>query len=718
MFEEILDNIKTEATTVGAQKRFQLKQRAKTIEELQQRAGKIKGSESISNLLTKKDKMGRPYLSDYMEKLNALEDLQTNQYINPKTNKPFTPKEWLAVPATTRSKARDPETFKSKKAEYQKQYMKARKKADPKFAEMQKDIRKKEYFEKATKKTSPIGKGKGVLLLENNRLLQYMNTAYKKQNKNLKGTDKIPEFEEIFEKGKFVGMRDNKAGINYYHAGYKGELGPKSKLITSHPDYKNLKKLTRLASEFNKSMPNKTIASYFDAYDRVPTTGELANFLTRDKKYISKYSKQAMSTNPLEVHHTLGVEKKPTKGLQLTLRDRNNAAGSVVDQFNNGSLTKQEATQQLKKLNVRYKLPGTKEYIGAKAISPEQSVKTAKQRVTKLFNQRLRENPKLAEDIAKRFNITKGGQIVLTSGVDVTQINKLFPEVGNFIKSFGGDVGQLFKKFGASKMGKVFAAIGAPLEVGFIALDVQPGLRGDIEGIKRNFAESYDFVPGVSKAIGAKEYREELASKTDDPNILTGISQFEEQKKYNDLRNESLKLIEEINQATQGGRLSPSGINLQKLERLQVIDNEMRNIISKSKQFDPSQKGIDAIRDALYKMNVERTAEQKQKMFTGPRGSSQNPYYTSPLLDLPGQYQPGVYQQAVDQLGQDFAQDISSELAEEMKKQQLPLGYYRDPKNLPEIQKTILDRTYPARYGTFKDGGLAALDEYKDYDRS
>jgi len=423
MFEEILDNIKTEATTVGAQRRFQLKQRAKTIEELQQRAGKIKGSESISNLLTKTDKMGRPYLSDYMEKLNALEDLQTNQYLNPKTNKPFTPKEWLAASATTRGKARDPETFKSKKAEYQKQYMKARKKADPKFAEMQKDIRKKEYFEKATKKTSPLGKGKGVLLLENNRLLQYMNTAYKKQNKNLKGTDKIPEFEEIFEKGKFVGMRDNKAGTNYYHAGYKGELGPKSKLITSHPDYKNLKNLTRLASEFNKSMPNKTIASYFDAYDRVPTTGELANFLTRDKKYISQYSKQAMSTNPLEVHHTLGVEKKPTKGLQLTLRDKNNAAGSVVDQFNNGSLTKQEATQQLKKLNVRYKLPGTKEYIGAKAISPKQSVKTARQRVTNLFNKAIKENPKLAKDIAKRFNLTTA------SGVPVDAMYQLGKEV-------------------------------------------------------------------------------------------------------------------------------------------------------------------------------------------------------------------------------------------------------------------------------------------------
>jgi len=475
MFEKILDKLQTQITEApNPQRKFQLTQKTKTMEGLKQKASQIKGSGLISNLLTKTDKMGRPYLSDYMEKLNALEDLQTNQYINSKTNKPFTPKEWIEAPATTRSKARDPETFKSKKAEYQKQYMKERKIADPSFAEMQKDIRKKQYFEKATKKAAPLGKGKGVLLLENNRLLQYMNTAFKKQSKNLKGTDKFSEFEEIIENGRFVGMRDNKAGINYYHAGYKGELGPKSKLITSHPDYKNLKNLTRLASKFNKSMPNKTIASYFDAYDRVPTTGELANFLTKDKKYISQYSKQAMSKNPLEIHHRLGVEKQPTKSLQLTLQDRNNAAGSVVDQFNNGSLTKQEATQQLKKLNVRYKLPGTKEYIGAAEISPEQSARVAKQRVTNLFNQAVKENPKLAYEIAKRFDITKGGQ-KLYSGMPVdamydigrTIVTKDLPAIGKGITKYGAPV--------LKTAGKALGILAAPIAAYDIGTAIQEG---------------------------------------------------------------------------------------------------------------------------------------------------------------------------------------------------------------------------------------------------
>jgi len=316
----------------------------------------------------------------------------------------------------------------------------------------------------------------------------------------------------------------------------------------------------------------------------------------------------------------------------------------------------------------------------------------------------------------------KGGIGVLNStfnsGLNLNKISEVFPEVTNFIKAFGGDTGQLIRKFGATKIGKVLGVLGLPAEILFLALDAQPAIRGDIEGFKRNLDETYGFIPGVSKAIGAKEYREELAEATDDPRVLTFLSQFEQQKKYNDLRNESIRLIEEIDQATQGGRLPPSGINLQKLERLRVIDNELRNITYKAgEQFDPDQGGIDAAKEGLKRMNIEQEAAQKQTILKGPRGGA-NPYYTNPLLDLPGQYQPNVYQQAVRQFGQDFVQDISSELAEEKKKQERGLDYYRDPKNLPEIQKTILDRTYPARYGTFKEGGLATLDEYKDYDKS
>ena len=95
---------------------------------------KVEGSELIESLKKKKDVLGRPYISSYQEKLKILEDLQKNKYINPKTNKAFTPQEWLDASATTRSKYRDPEAFLEKKKEYQKKYM-AEKKKDPTYKE-------------------------------------------------------------------------------------------------------------------------------------------------------------------------------------------------------------------------------------------------------------------------------------------------------------------------------------------------------------------------------------------------------------------------------------------------------------------------------------------------------------------------------------------------------------------------------------------------------
>lgn len=297
-----------------------------------------------------------------------------------------------------------------------------------------------------------------------------------------------------------------------------------------------------------------------------------------------------------------------------------------------------------------------------------------------------------------------------SSGPNLNMINKLYPEVGNFIKSFGGDVGQLFKKFGASKMGKVFAAIGVPLEVGFIALDMQPGLTGDVEQIKRNFAESYGFIPGVSKAIGAKEYREELTEATDDPNILTAISQFEGQKKYEDLNKEYDQLTEELNKATQGGKIAPTGINIQKARRLEQITNEINKIATDEPEFSPNKRGVKALGDALYRMDLKRKERQRKI------AQRKQPLYISPVLPLPDQFKTQTYQQAAQQFGPTVGEIFAPEIQSEQTK--LPYRFYYDEKYRPQIEKYVKDALYPKDVGTFKEGGLAALDEYKDYDRS
>ena len=414
-FKKIISETEKSIATAKPVRKYQLKQRLKVLEALQAEAKTIKGAKDIEKLILKKDKFGRPFFSEYQEKLKLLKDLQEKKYIDPKTNKPFTPKEWLSPTKpdgtkyseksinTFRSKFRDPDTFKKRKAEYQKSFM-AEKKKDPEFRKKYKEARTEEYFKKAGKKFQvDKGAGKGVLQFQDNKLLGYLVTAAKKQKKNLKGKDQTPQFEEVIKDKKFAGVKDNKTGITYHHARYKGPLGPMDKLITSHPEFDNVKDLTKIADNFKRSLPNATIASYFAKFDRVPTNAELYNFLSKDPKFVSKYSQQAMATNPLELHHRLGVEVEPTKSLQLTPRIKNNTAGVIVEDFKKGNISKDEAAKQLKKINVRVKLPGTKSYIGAKEIEPTQAVGAAKREVSKMFLDRIKKDPNVVNQIVERF---------------------------------------------------------------------------------------------------------------------------------------------------------------------------------------------------------------------------------------------------------------------------------------------------------------------------
>ena len=55
------------------------------------------------------------------------------------------------------------------------------------------------------------------------------------------------------------------------------------------------------------------------------------NYLTRDPR--SKPS--AFKRNALEIHHRGLMAKSPTKNLQLTLWDKNNAATSIIKDYKN-----------------------------------------------------------------------------------------------------------------------------------------------------------------------------------------------------------------------------------------------------------------------------------------------------------------------------------------------------------------------------------------------
>ena len=371
----------------------------------------VEGEELISYLKDKKDRLGRPNISEYQEKLKILKELQEKQYINPKTKKPFTPKEWLELYPANRTKFRNLETFLKKKREYQKDYMK-RKKKDPEFREKFLTKKKELYYrtERKKPKFTQIKKGYAALMEERNRLLNYMYMASKDN----------PNYKEIIKDGSFVGIKDKQNGVNYYEAGYEGKLGKNSKLITSHPSFENTKNLLKLAREFKTSLPNKAISSYFSSYERVPTLAEMQNFLQADPRFVSKMSPQYFKTNPLHLHHQISITDSPTEKISLLLQDRNDQAGKKMIEFKKGNITEKQLNSDLKKLNTRYYI--NNKPIGAKETLPKTQLKTAKTQVTKLFNKRLAENPKLIEEMTRTLGIlgcpgkAMGGRIGFQEG--------------------------------------------------------------------------------------------------------------------------------------------------------------------------------------------------------------------------------------------------------------------------------------------------------------
>ena len=355
------------------------------------------------------------------------------------SERPFTLDEWLnAGPERRKIGRMSKEEYlnyrnvaKGKIKEFKK---KEKKRLTPQEYEEKYLIRGREQSIGKPKGRTLLKPGRGVLLSDNNVLLNFMSTAARKQAKS-----KNKKFIDVLEKGKFVGVKDVDKGITYYHDQYKGKLSDTKKLITSHPDFNNTKNLKIFAKRFKYSMPSETIGSYFAEYKRVPTMGELGNFLTRaginlndskelvDKKLklVAKYSDQAMQTNPLHLHHTLNVEGAPTKGIMLSLQDRNDAAGKVVRNFNEGNIDKIEATKQLKKINTAALLG--KEVVGAKTDVPlDRQLASATRRVNKMFFDALKQRPDIVEAIAKRFGIP--GKVTAGALAGFLSFNAISPQ--------------------------------------------------------------------------------------------------------------------------------------------------------------------------------------------------------------------------------------------------------------------------------------------------
>jgi hypothetical protein len=467
-------------------RRYQLKNTLQFINKLKKEASSVKGSKKIENLILKKDQLGRRFFSDYLEKLNALKDLQKGEYKDIKTGKVYSPEEWISLDATTRGKMRDPESFLGKKSKYQREYMSSKKK-DPEFLEEFKLRKKEEYYSKERKKrekTKLSDNGRGVLLERRNNLLGYMSEAAKRGN---------PDFKEIIKDGKFLGVKDVANNVNYYEAGYKGKLGKNSKLINSHPDYDNLEALNTLANRFKRETPNKAISSYFSAYERVPTYSEMYNFLQADPRFMKNISPRFFQTNALHKHHLISVTDSPTNKIMLLLQDKNDQAGKRMEEFKKGIITEDKLNKELKKLNARYVVNGKP--LGAALTSPETQLKTAKTQTTKLFKQKLSENPNLVQEMTDRIGVQLLGTIGCSNTAQVSPRDKL-TRVKN---SIGGRIG--FKE-GSSCVEKGKKKI----EEGKIG-------KSELNAVERSLEQSGKMTPAAQKFFTAAKTAARVGGK-------------------------------------------------------------------------------------------------------------------------------------------------------------------------------------------------------------
>ena len=547
------------------------------------------------------------------------------------TTKPFTLDEWLNAGPERRKIGRmnkeqylEYRTKMSKSAKAFKKKEKAR--LSPSEYDQKYLIPKREKELSKARKSSKVAPGRNVLIGQDNLLLGYMSNAAKKQNK-IGGPKK---FIDILEDGKFVGVRDVAANVNYYYAAYNGKTkidGVRNKYITDHPDYKGAKLLKAAANRFKYDLPNDTIGSYFNEYKRIPRMGELANFLIRanikvgDAKdvverklnLLSKYSSRAMTANPLHLHHMLSVEANPTKKLQLRLADQNDLAGKVVERYKNKSIDKPTAIRELKNLNVTAALDGKLE--GAKEnITPKNQVAVAKRRVNQMFNEAIRTRPQLIEDIAKRIDLNK----------EIRLIKKEARKVGVTLNNFAGVVD--FSQAGIEFSPQVQKALDKVLKFGATTLR---GLGKGAIVLDPMFA-AYDFATAIDKGASGK-----------DAGIYAGQRFFEGLANLPDLAASGIKYGSDFLQGKRGDDLKfEQGVlyepwdfaqrNLEEKLEAMPKSQKLRNIANRD--FDV---GIGAGMRMVDDMEIPASRDEIEKERQQYLKSQLGPYYKYGIETLP-----------------------------------------------------------------------------------
>ena len=317
-----------------------------------------------------------------------------------------------------------------------------------------------------------------------NKLINFLKIAADKQ-KNNNVPLKERTFISVFDKGKFVGVRDVRANTLYTHIDYKGKR--KGTSIALHPSQDEVLSFLKEAKKFKFEKPDRLLGSYFSKYERVPTYSEIYNFFNRDRNAPIKSFKQ----NALEIHHRNLIEKMPDAKFQLVTMRKNTEANRILNALNNKQITKKEADAALKKLGVN--LQG----MGKKDITTGKSIASAKRETVKLFKDALKENPNIADDIAKKLQIKEQFLKNLE--------NKKFNKVADVIvkASREGGFGEVIQTICKRKTKKEGGRVPFSTGSGCPAADQDP--KGFLKSVSDNpqLAKFFKSAPGQKAATAA-----------------------------------------------------------------------------------------------------------------------------------------------------------------------------------------------------------------------
>ena len=294
--------------------------------------------------------------------------------------------------------------------------------------------KQKKYMKITQERKGPVGYKSvpNVFRGDKNGLLRWLKLAAEKKN---------PNYTLWYKDGEVAGVFDKKADTIWRTHTITTEFpNKKHKSIHKHKDFNKVhgkNGFFDMAKKFRYSSPDTVLGRYFVEYGKIPSYSEIYNFLTRPNSKAT-----AKGYNALHKHHTSLVKGLPSKNIQLTLWDRNLNAENLLKRFNTINDPNYKNTEwmdkELKKLNVRMKV--SNKMLGAAETTLSSQLSKMKETVTKLFQTKLKENPKLVENLMKHLEIIKNAK----GPGRVKAINAIIGLVGV------GAAGTLFNKFGIS----------------------------------------------------------------------------------------------------------------------------------------------------------------------------------------------------------------------------------------------------------------------------